>query len=335
MRRWMRSLIVALLCLTLSVDTAKACWWRRHRTTTRGTHPVVRYQPIDIPVCCAPVEDTAEVLSEEVVIDYGVSTMPVTDWRETEMETPGTVDFLSIDEQVEVSAEPTLIADDTSTVQALELSGIEQTATPADTVVVHGPTLVIDTPTAAAPTPASIVTAPAGSPPLPTATPAVLPNPTSAQEPLPDLQPATTPPAVEPNLFDRYGDNATATGDDALLTTGDPLDQPSDDAAVEGTPAADEAPPEQPAEETSPEAAFLVPDEPMRRWANAAGTHQTQGWLVALRADRVRILKVNGRHTTVSRASLSAEDRAYVSAVSDRLAADRRSTADPIATAGL
>ena len=324
MRRWMRSLIVALLCLTLSVDTAKACWWRRHRTTTRSTTPVVRYQPIDVPVCCAPAEDTAEVLIEEVVIDHGVSTSPVTDCGETEMGTSRTGDFLSIDEQVEVSAEPTLITDDTIAVQALELPGTEQPATAAGTVVVHGPTHVIDTPTAVAPTPASVVTAPAGNTPLPTATPAVLPNPTTAQEPLPGLQPATTPAAVEPNLFDRYGDNA-----------GDPLDQPPDDAALEGTPAADEAPSEQPAGETSPEAAFLVPDEPMRRWANAAGTHQTQGWLVALRADRVRILKVNGRHTTVSRESLSAEDRAYVSAVSDRLAADRRSTADPIATAGL
>ena len=48
----------------------------------------------------------------------------------------------------------------------------------------------------------------------------------------------------------------------------------------------------------------------------------------------MRILKVNGRHTTVARESLSAADSAYVSAVNSRLTAERQ-TAAPIATAGL
>jgi len=326
----MRSLIVALLCLTLSVDTAKACWWRRHRTTIRGSSPVVRYQPLAVPVCRVPAEDTAEVMIDELVIDHDVSSLPFTDLGGTEVIASVTIDSLLINEQVEVSAEPIMIADDTSTIQALTHPG----ASP-DTVVVHGPTLVIDTPPAVAPTqapiqaptPASVLPIPAGDTPLPTT--ALL---------LPD-QPATIPTAVEPNLFDRYGDDATATDDDALLPAGDPAgdprDQPSGETTLEETPAADEAPSEQSAEETAPEAAFSVPNEPIRRWINAAGTHQAQGWLVALRADRVRILKVNGRHTTVSRESLSAEDRAYVSAVSDRLTADRHSIADPNATVGL
>jgi hypothetical protein len=74
----------------------------------------------------------------------------------------------------------------------------------------------------------------------------------------------------------------------------------------------------------------------MRRWTDDTGTRHVQGWLVELRADRVRILKVNGRHTTVPMASLSAEDRDYVSSVGDRLAAERKGAAPATTTtAGL
>jgi hypothetical protein len=74
----------------------------------------------------------------------------------------------------------------------------------------------------------------------------------------------------------------------------------------------------------------------MRHWSNDSNTHHTQGWLVEVRTDRVRILKVNGRHTTVLTESLSAADRDYVSAVGARLAAERQDTSPaPMATAGL
>ena len=92
----------------------------------------------------------------------------------------------------------------------------------------------------------------------------------------------------------------------------------------------------EPAEADSAAAAFAAPNEPMRRWTNDTGSDQAQGWLVEVRADRVRILKVNGRHTTVAREALSAADRDYVSAVGERLAAERQgTTAAPTATAGL
>ena len=84
------------------------------------------------------------------------------------------------------------------------------------------------------------------------------------------------------------------------------------------------------------EAAVAVPNEPIRSWSNDTGTHRTQGWLVEVRADRVRILKVNGRHTTVLTESLSAADRDYVSAVGDRMAAQQQGTSPaPSTTAGL
>ena len=287
-----------------------------------------------------------EVVIDEVVIDHDDSTMTVTDVVESEVVLSTGVDALPIEEQVEVFAEAIVVADDTDTSQALETPVASQ-----DTVVVHGPTIVVDAaPTApsAAKAPASVVTAPAGDAPLPTtaqpmpmppATPAVLPNPVAAQEPIPDLQPATIPATLEPNLFDRYDDEAGSADNAPALPAGEPLDPQSDDATSEENPAGEEPAPEESAVEapTEPaqEAAFFVPDEPMRRWTNAAGTHQAQGWLVELHADRVRILKVNGRHTTMARESLSEDDRAYVSAIGGRLAAVRQETAAPTATAGL
>jgi hypothetical protein len=288
-----------------------------------------------------------EVLIDEVVIVHDDSTATVTDVVESEVVLSTDVNSLQIEEQVEVSAEATVVADDIVTTQALESPVVSQ-----DTVVVHGPTIVVDAAPAApsvAKAPASVVTAPAGDAPLPTpaqpmpvppATPAVLPNPVAAQEPLTDLQPATTPAALEPNLFDRYDDEAGSADDEPQLPAGGPLEPQSDDATSEETPAGEEPAPEEPAveaaPETAPEAAFFVPDEPMRRWSNDSNTHHTQGWLVEVRADRVRILKVNGRHTTVLTESLSAADRDYVSAVGDRLAAQQQGTSPvPMATAGL
>ena len=140
-------------------------------------------------------------------------------------------------------------------------------------------------------------------------------------------------------------DEAEAT--DAEATDGDsetaeeaaPAEEPAaEDAAedaVEEADAASEAAAEQ-AEADPAEAAMTVPNEPMRRWSNDSNTHHTQGWLVEVRADRVRILKVNGRHTTVLTESLSAADRDYVSAVGDRLAAQQQGTSPAtMATAGL
>jgi len=113
-----------------------------------------------------------------------------------------------------------------------------------------------------------------------------------------------------------------------------PAEEPAEEAANEAD-AAQESEPEQ-AEADPAEAAMVVPNEPMRRWTDETGTHHTQGWLVELRADRVRILKVNGRHTTVATESLSAEDRDYVSAVGARLAAEAQGNGPaPSTTAGL
>ncbi len=344
----MHSLIVALLCLTLSVDTAKACWWRRHHTTARNYSPALPGQPLDMPVgapvanhvggpaCCLPGEGSVAFMAEAefvVVVEQHDHTLFDSDGFDSEVLVSAGVDTEWLSEHAETSAEPDQVVHGRE-----EPNAAEQSATAADTVVVHGPTFVVDA-APAVPEPASVVAAqpmpvqpmPVQPMPVQAAGPAVLPNPVVTEEPLPDLMPATAgpeepvtiPEPLEPNLFDLYDDTeGNAAGDDATL--------PADEAATEEP---EETPPA--AAEADPEAAFFTPREPMRRWTNEAGTHQAQGWLVELRADRVRILKVNGRYTTVARESLSAEDRDYVSAVNDRLSSDRPSAAASTTTAGL
>ena len=334
----MHSLIVALLCLTLSVDTAKACLWRRHHTTARNYSPALPGQPLDMhvgtpvanhvggPACCLPGEGSVALMAEAefvVVVEQHDHTLFDSDGFHSEVVVSAGVDTEWVSEQAETSAKPDQVVHGRE-----EPNAAEQSATAADTVVVHGPTFVVDA-APAAPEPASVV---AAQPmPVQAASPTVLPNPVVTDELLPDLLPATAgpeepvtiPQPLEPNLFDLYDDTeGNAAGDDATL--------PADEAATEEQ---EETPPA--AAEADPEAAFFTPREPMRRWTNEAGTHQAQGWLVELRADRVRILKVNGRHTTVARESLSAEDRDYVSAVNDRLSSDRPSAAASTTTAGL
>ena len=423
MRRSLQSLIVALLCLTLFVDSAKACWWlRQHRSRSQVCRPSA----------CRPATQApcAAITGETVIHD---DTM--------------VCEMIVVDDQPDCLCAAAPVEHATVAEESVELAVVEQAGQVEDTVVVHSPTIVVDTarpPVAAgAAEPMSVVTtqkaeqlSPAAAQPMPIASAglAVLQTPTATQEPIPDLKPAIAPtptptsavepasneqpmpetratpgasalvaaaaqpsaadeprpaavedlaggpdvkPAMpepkEPNLFDLYGDE----GDDEAAPSEEPAEEsaesaaddagePAEDAAAETTPAdeaemtedeaeatdgdsesAEEAAPaEEPAAEEADaapkaaadpaEAAVTVPNEPMRRWTNDTGTHHTQGWLVEVRADRVRILKVNGRHTTVLTESLSAADRDYVSAVGDRLAAQQQGTSPaPMATAGL
>jgi hypothetical protein len=154
---------------------------------------------------------------------------------------------------------------------------------------------------------------------------------------------AETTPADEAEMAEDEAEAIDSKPTEAEATDGDrepaekttPAEEPAAEEAAEESDAAPEAAAEQ-AEADPAEAAVTVPNEPMRRWTNDTGTHHTQGWLVEVRADRVRILKVNGRHTTVLTESLSAADRDYVSAVGDRMAAQQQGTSPaPSTTAGL
>lgn len=96
--------------------------------------------------------------------------------------------------------------------------------------------------------------------------------------------------------------------------------RPAAPAAEPAAPAAEDAAPEA-AADTAEATSQSVADEPQRLWTDASGAHQALGWLVAVDTDRVRILKANGRHTTVALEMLSAADRDYVADVAARVAA--------------
>jgi hypothetical protein len=193
--------------------------------------------------------------------------------------------------------------------------------------------------------------------------PLVMPTtPESATEPAapaPEASLAVAPPP-RPNLFDLYDDvddsvaapAAQRDSGDAQVPPTAPAAPEAEDAAPAPEPAMQkEAPaaetdkpaaePEQPAAEDSAAepaveaTAQSVPNEPQRLWTDASGTHRARGWLVAVDVEHVRILKANGRHTTVAIAALSAADRDYVADVTARLAAARTAAPGPGETAGL
>jgi hypothetical protein len=401
-RRWIHSVIVALLCLTLFVDTAKACWFRRHRGRTQTCRPAVCP-----PACGQPTWQSLQPGCEGSMSEVAIADVVVHDADGEFAHDVSTNECCTpcagSDEEF-ATAEPV--------VEGEPIVGEQSVVQPktAD-VVVHGPTIVVDA--APRPTPAADQAAaeqpmtlpplpaePRGPQPMPAPLPELKPAPTLAPaespaaapmnkdvavEPKPETdsdteadaekpaassddlagEPAMPPAAAKPpveNLFDEFDDEedeAVVAGDDEAA----PAAEPAEDEEMAAEESADDEP-AAPAEESAgddseekptteaadgaetdekdaaPEeeqdSAFLTPGEPMRHWTDATGEHQVMGWLVGIRGDEVRILKLNGRHTTVTLETLSAADRDYATAVADRLAAERQGVAPAThETAGL
>ncbi len=118
-------------------------------------------------------------------------------------------------------------------------------------------------------------------------------------------------PADEPTMDDPPADEGGFEGpaDEPMDDGGEPMDE-------EGVPA-DDAPPADEPESADPfdSSSIRTPDEPSRTWRDDTGRHSTVGRLVEIRAGHVRILKANGRHTTVPMERLSAADRRHVAGV--------------------
>ena len=123
------------------------------------------------------------------------------------------------------------------------------------------------------------------------------------------------------------------TADDAF---GEPISEELMDTGIEGEPNSDDP---QSEEDQTPAAddpfssgAIHTPRESSRQWQDDTGLHATNGRLVEVGGGYVRILKTNGRLSTVRLTRLSAVDCEYVAGAA--LAA-RRTTATGTATAGL
>jgi hypothetical protein len=141
----------------------------------------------------------------------------------------------------------------------------------------------------------------------------------------------------EPPMDDAPAD---ATEQDAFEPATDDVmdDTPADEPAIE-EPASDAPAVEEPATEEAPADAdpfdtsvLHTPGQPSRSWRDDTGRHGTEGRLVEVHADRVRILKATGRYTTVPMSRLSPADRDHVAGVALALG---RPAAQPGETAGL
>ncbi|MFM1996110.1 MAG: hypothetical protein RLZZ111_497 [Planctomycetota bacterium] len=156
----------------------------------------------------------------------------------------------------------------------------------------------------------------------------------------PVAEPEEPPPAAEPAMkkeapaaeIEKPAEEAPPPAADSVPPASEPAEPAAEEPAAK--PAEADAAPEQDAE-AADATAHTVPNEPQRLWTDASGAHRARGWLVAVGADRVRILKANGRHTTVAIAMLSAPDRDYVAEVTTRLAARQPTVSGPDDIAGL
>ena len=149
-------------------------------------------------------------------------------------------------------------------------------------------------------------------------TPAPQDEPPAPVEPAPEPAPKKpAPKPAEENLFDEAEDEPEAG-------------TPADDKAPAAKESTDEAPAEEKTEkaEDDPFALLDASPEPVRRWIDATGRHQTIGRLVEVHPDRIRILKSNGHYTTVPLERLSRHDQSYVTQVGERIAAQRPAVTD-------
>jgi hypothetical protein len=303
-RRWFHCLLIGALACSLSVDTAKACWYLRRAHAARGCGrpacpPVVTWPACQEAVCQDVMVHDSACCEEGAPVPTAVS---------AEVVTP------------EQPSEP--------------IAAIEPTPTPVEPIVPPQPPA--ETGVAAV---APVV--PHLQPAIDTerdVAPAVAIEPAPAEpaveaEPTPEPAPivaAVEPPAppVNTNLFEEV----EADADAALLAPAptEPASQPDEPTP---TPAAEEPAAEEPAAPSAADPFGAAGSEPLRRWIDDTGSYATVGMLVELRADGVEIRKGNGRSVIVPLDRLSDHDRSYAAAAGARLAAER--TASSSATAGL
>lgn len=378
MRRWLRVLLVGVLTILISIDTASACRFLRSRprlrprvVTCRASRPTSAPTPWQ---CCVPADGSAHAVVDDA--DETAPTItsippagepepapprPTQPPLPLEPVAPASAEK-PIPAPVPLSPEPVAEPQFRSAAEILaesaEQQRREQAALEAAAPV---PPPAPPTPEPKFKTAAEILAESAAEeaavpPSTPAPPPAVAEAPAEqpmAKEPAPPAdEPAApaTKPAPE-NLFDDGDDPA----DDADPGPRRPIKKPSEptraaqdnlfdepDApeAHDSPPPrdeeplpADEPPAEEPAAaEADPSAVLEPPAEPVRRWIDDTGRHETIGRLVAIRPDAVRILKDNGRHATVPLARLSRHDRAYVATTGARLAAEQGRPQAPAVT---
>lgn len=148
-------------------------------------------------------------------------------------------------------------------------------------------------------------------------------------EPKPS-RPAPKDPKPSNDIDDLFGDSKSAS------PSKQPTESDSEEASEPAAPqeSAPEPKTEEPGEsEADPFSILPTPDEPVRLWVDDTGSFEVTGRLVSISPTAARILKSNGRHTTVPFERLSEHDQFYVEATAMRIAGTTAPPADR--TAGL
>jgi hypothetical protein len=150
------------------------------------------------------------------------------------------------------------------------------------------------------------------------------------EEPAPEEPEATEEPAEEPAPKQPTEEKPAAEEEEEENL----FDETDGDADEKAEPTEEKT--EEPKAEDDPFAGILrAPNEPVRRWIDNTGLHETIGRLVEVHPDHIRILKANGRHATVPFTRLSHHDQDYVNTTGARIAAEQRSQPAVHDTAGL
>ena len=325
MRRCLHACLIGVLTLSLSMDTARACWRMRHACHPRPVRVVAcePCAPMPLPLACLEttswVAVETEACSECSVADGEV----VTEW------TVGDVEASPVDAMVVVdTVESTVLREEPVAAPAPTLAEpVEVPAATADLPMLQPASEAVQQTTALAPNDS----AKAKEPEVPAAPAPAEPEPMIEEEPAAAIE----PPAVEePNMFEEV---ERAGGPTAPIdaVTPFPADAPLSDAAappMPEPPAADNAPEPASEEPASEEPAADEPatedpfdaagaNEPVRRWIDRTGGYAVVGTLVAVGEDGTCELAAAGRRLRVSIEALSDHDRDYARQATTRLTA--------------
>jgi hypothetical protein len=343
MRRTLRIALVGVLTLVMCFDSATACHFLRGRWGGhRGWGGSYCHAPMDYagPCCGVAISSDGcggEVLDGEYVDEYydGAvviegETLPAEEAQapEAPREQRPAETFRPMDRDVA----PTLPPDSRPAERAMPPAQEDELFAPAEEPMPMEPPPVAEPP---AEEPADELFAPpAETAPPPATPPAEVPaeTPPAETEPTNDLfgvgteeaAPAETPPA-EPADTAPAEEPAEEPTDTDLF--GGAAEEEATDAPAEETPAEEEAP----AEEATPPAAEETEDEgglfefgailgepgglasgEMRQWVDNTGQYSVNGRLVRFLDGKVRLLKENGRTTTVPLSRLSQSDLEFV-----------------------
>lgn len=363
MRRWLRILVVGSLTVVMAIDSASACRFVRRRCRPRcrvvtcrmvetGCRPSAVIDACNSSQCCVPADGSAHaVIDEQEAVAAPGESAPVAKQPTPAMPEPRRIDSQvpSTEPVMPASAENPLPAPQFKTAAEILAESEEKNRREQEAARVSPPMPAPQFKTAAEilaeAAEKEAAEKPADSPLADTPEPATEKpmakgqdrpeEPAEPAKPEESTVPAPSKPAgkkPEDNLFDE--DAAPPGGEDRDRSRRQPPKKrgPADDAPDNLFDEPDAPPPKAPAEEPAatednPFAGIVEPPaEPVRRWIDDTGRHETVGRLVEIRADSVRILKGNGRHTTVPLGRLSRHDLNYVRTTGERLAAQKAAT---------